>query len=63
MASGNCFKLSTDRAQIARDNDRIRSKVMLGAAVGDRSTGDLPRSKVKLATTAEAHAASAALRG
>jgi hypothetical protein len=39
------------------------SKVMLGAAVGDESTGDLPRSTVKIADTAQAHAASAALRG
>ncbi len=34
MPSGNCFAIVTDPAQIARDNDLVRSKVELGAAVG-----------------------------
>ena len=30
----NAFQVTTDAAQIARDNDLIHSKVELGAAVG-----------------------------
>ena len=30
----NAFQVTTDPAQIARDNDLVRSKVELGAAVG-----------------------------